>query len=89
MCLFDLEPYKSSESNSYSEYYVSSKDRILSTSLELNQLKKHQQAGLNAEKKVWKNLFTKVRLYIAARKKLEVDWREKTQVIKRSIGCRK
>lgn len=31
---------------------------------------KRQQAGLNAKKKVWKNLFTEARLYMAARKKL-------------------
>ena len=50
---------------------------------------KRQQAGLNAEKKVWKSLFSEARSYIAARKRLEVDQRKKVRVIKRSIGCRK
>ena len=50
---------------------------------------KRQQAGLNAEKKIWKDLFAEARLYIAARKKREVDRRKRARVIKRSIGCRK
>ena len=48
-----------------------------------------QQAGLNAEKKVWKGLFSEARLYLAARKKLEVDRRKRTRALKKSIACKK
>ncbi|MCJ1469901.1 hypothetical protein MMC07_008545, partial [Pseudocyphellaria aurata] len=50
---------------------------------------KKEQACLNAEKKTWKGLFSEARVYIAARKKLEVERRKVVRVIKRSIAGRK
>ena len=50
---------------------------------------KKEQAGLNAEKKVCKGLFSEARWFIAVRKKLEVGRRKKARVVKKSIACRK
>lgn len=50
---------------------------------------KKQQAPLNAEKKLWKGLFSEARSCIVARKKLEVDLRKRGQVIKKLVAYRK
>lgn len=58
--------------------------RVYEKALAMEQ--KKQQAPLNAEKKLWKGLFSEARSCIVARKKLEVDLRKRGRVIKKLVA---